>query len=102
MVSEFSAQQATLNTDYCYAVKWGNFVFVQLRFTTNTTIAEALRVIQFPDALKPARRLYGICINTWGSEVAQYEIDTDGRLFKAGSAMKVSTDYMLSIGYICQ
>ena len=101
LAADFSAQQAILNTDYCYAIKSGNIAFVQLRFTTNATIDASLRVIQFPNALKPPRRLYGLCINTWGTEVVQFELDPEGRIFKAG-AMKTSIDYMLSTSYICQ
>lgn len=99
--SDFTTQQATLNTNYCHAVKSGNVASVQLRFTTNATIADANRMIQFPTALKPARPFYGLLINTWGTEMAQFQLDTDGRLFKAGT-MKVSTDYMLSVSYICE
>jgi hypothetical protein len=99
--SDFSAQQAVLNTEYCHAVKSGNIAFVQLRFTTNATIDNALRILQFPGALLPVKRLYGLCIVTWGSEVTQIELDPDGRIFKAGT-IKVSTDYMLTLSYICK
>ena len=98
--SDFTAQQATLNTSYCFAVRSGNIAFVQLRFTTSATITDANRIIQFPTNLIPSRTFYGLLINTWGTGMAQFQLDTEGRLFKAG-AMSVSTDYMLSMCYIC-
>ena len=97
----FSAQQGvTINSDYTYAIKQGKIVHLVIRFTTGQYKDVSLRMIQLPEALKPARASHPFAGETWQTGVGQVQLNAEGCHIRPTTGTKVSTDYTLDCVYI--
>lgn len=97
----FSTQQgATINSDYTYAIKQGKIVHLVMRFTTGQYKDVSLRMIQLPEALKPARSSHPFACETWQTGVGQVQLNAEGCHIRPTTGTKVSTDYTLDCVYI--
>lgn len=97
----FSTQQgATINSDYTYAIKQGKIVHLVMRFTTGQYKDVSLRMIQLPEALKPARNSHPFACETWQTGVGQVQLNAEGCHIRPTTGTKVSTDYTLDCVYI--
>lgn len=99
--NSFSAQQGvTINSDYTWAMKQGKLVHLMLRFTTGQYKDVNLRMIQMPEALKPARSSYPVISETWQTATAQVQLNAEGCNIWPTNSTKTSTDYFLDCTYI--
>lgn len=99
--NHFTTQQgATLDSDYTWAIKQGKIVHLMLRFTTGQYKDVNIRMIQMPEALKPARSSYPVISETWGTTTAQVCLNAEGCNIWPTNSTKTSTDYFLDCTYI--
>ena len=99
--SSFAAyQNVAINGEYTFALKYGKIVHLVIRFTTGKYSDPSLRIIQLPDALKPSRTFYPFAGETWGSAIAQIELNAADCHIRPTNAIKTSTDYTLNCVYV--
>lgn len=89
-----------MDSDYTWAIKQGKIVHLMLRFTTGQYKDVNLRMIQMPEALKPARSSYPVISETWGTATAQVCLNAEGCNIWPTNSTKTSTNYFLDCTYI--